>query len=120
MKNNLDQQSRTILLVGASRGLGQAMAAEFVKKEWQIVGTVREGRRAELDGLAQAHPDQVTIEQLDITEADQIVALDRVRQRGGICGVVEVVMDHAAMVAIVVGTASMVGGMSSAMASVCM
>ncbi len=75
MKNNLDQQSRTILLVGASRGLGQAMAAEFVKKEWQIVGTVREGRRAELDGLAQAHPDQVTIEQLDITEADQIVAL---------------------------------------------
>ena len=75
MTNNLDQQSRTILLVGASRGLGQAMAAEFVKKEWQIVGTVREGRRAELDGLAQAHPDQVTIEQLDITEADQIVAL---------------------------------------------
>ncbi len=75
MKNNLDQQSRTILLVGASRGLGQAMAAEFVKKEWQVVGTVREGRRAELDGLAQAHPDQVTIEQLDITEADQIAAL---------------------------------------------
>ena len=75
MTNNLDQQPRPILLVGASRGLGQAMAAEFVKKEWQIVGTVREGRRAELDGLAQAHPDQVTIEQLDITEADQIVAL---------------------------------------------
>ena len=75
MTNHPNQQSRTILLVGASRGLGQAMAAEFVKKEWQIVGTVREGRRAELDGLAQAHPDQVTIEQLDITEADQIVAL---------------------------------------------
>ncbi len=29
-------------------------------------------------------------------------------------------MDHAAMVAIVVGTASMVGSESSAMASVCM
>ena len=75
MRNHPDQQSRTILLVGASRGLGQAMAAEFVKKDWQVVGTVREGRRAELDGLAQAHPDQVRIEQLDITEADQIAAL---------------------------------------------
>ena len=75
MMNHPDQQSRTILLVGASRGLGQAMAAEFVKKDWQVVGTVREGRRAELDGLAQAHPDQVTVEQLDITEPDQIAAL---------------------------------------------
>lgn len=46
--------------------------------------------------------------------------IDRVRQRGGICGVVEVVTAHAAMVAIVVGTALMVGGMSSAIASVCM
>lgn len=70
-----DQQPRTVLLVGASRGLGQAMAAEFVKKDWKVVGTVREGRREELDGLAQAHPDQVTIEQLDITEPDQIAAL---------------------------------------------
>lgn len=51
MTNRPDQQSRTILLVGASRGLGQAMATEFVKKGWQVVGTVREGRRAELDGL---------------------------------------------------------------------
>jgi NAD(P)-dependent dehydrogenase (short-subunit alcohol dehydrogenase family) len=75
MTNHLDQQSQTILLVGASRGLGQAMAAEFVKKDWQVVGTVREGRRAELDGLARAHPDQVAVEQLDITEPEQIAAL---------------------------------------------
>ena len=47
-------------------------------------------------------------------------ALDRVRQRGGICGVVEVAIGQAAMVVISVGTASMVGGVSSAMASVCM
>ena len=75
MTNHLDQQSRTILLVGASRGLGQAMAAEFVKKDWQVVGTVREGRRAELDDLVRAHPDQVAVEQLDITEPEQIAAL---------------------------------------------
>ena len=45
---------------------------------------------------------------------------DRVRQRGGNWGVVEVAIGQAAMVAIWVGTASMVGGVSSAMASVCM
>ncbi len=45
---------------------------------------------------------------------------DRVRQRGGNCGVVEVAIGQAAMVAIWVGTASMVGGVSSAIASVCM
>ncbi len=44
---------------------------------------------------------------------------DSVRQRGGICGVAEVAMDHAATVEIWVGTASINGSISSAMASVC-
>ncbi|TIM01289.1 MAG: 3-oxoacyl-ACP reductase, partial [Mesorhizobium sp.] len=35
--------ARTILLIGASRGLGHAMAAEFLKKGWNVVGTVRGG-----------------------------------------------------------------------------
>ena len=43
-----------------------------------------------------------------------------VRQRGGNSGVAEVATDHAAMVAIWVGTASISGGVSSAIASVCM
>src|SRR5205814_857382 len=34
---------RTILLIGASRGLGHAMAAEFLKKGWNVVGTIRGG-----------------------------------------------------------------------------
>ena len=75
MTEVLDQHPRAVLLDGASRGLGQAMAAEFVRKGWHVVGTVRAGSRTELNDLAQAHPDQVTIEQLDITEADQIAAL---------------------------------------------
>ena len=83
MTNHLDKQSRTVLLVGASRGLGQAMAAEFVKKGWHVVGTVREGGPTELDALARTHPDQVTIEQLDITAPDQIASL-RARLSGNI------------------------------------
>ena len=75
MADSQNRQARTILLVGASRGLGLAMAAEFVKKGWHVVGTVRGDRRTELHDLADTHPAQVTIEQLDLTEPDQIAAL---------------------------------------------
>ena len=33
--------NKTILLIGASRGLGYAMAAEYLKRGWNVVGTVR-------------------------------------------------------------------------------
>jgi NAD(P)-dependent dehydrogenase (short-subunit alcohol dehydrogenase family) len=65
----------TILLVGASRGLGHAMAAEFVRKGWTVVGTVRGGGRTELHDLADANAGRVEFESLDITEPDQIAAL---------------------------------------------
>ena len=77
-----DQQPRTVLIVGASRGLGHAMAGEFLKKGWHVVGTVRESGRTDLHDLADAHPDQVTIEPLDVTEPDQISGL-RERLSGG-------------------------------------
>ncbi len=46
--------------------------------------------------------------------------IDSVRQCGGNYGVVEVAIGHSAAVAIWVGTALIVGGVSSAIASVCM
>ncbi|MBV8049124.1 MAG: SDR family NAD(P)-dependent oxidoreductase, partial [Paludibacterium sp.] len=67
---------RTILLIGASRGLGHAMAAEFLQKGWNVVGTVRGGAtRTLLHDLAEAHPSRVEIEVLDICEPDQLTAL---------------------------------------------
>ncbi len=69
-------RSPTILLVGASRGLGHAMAAEFLKRGWHVMGTVRaNGSRTLLHDLADAHPDRVEIETLDITRPEQILAL---------------------------------------------
>jgi NAD(P)-dependent dehydrogenase (short-subunit alcohol dehydrogenase family) len=65
----------TILLIGASRGLGHAMAAELLKRGWHVVGTVRDRGRTALHDLADEHPGRVEIESLDITEADHIVAL---------------------------------------------
>lgn len=64
-----------ILLIGASRGLGHAMAAEFLNKGWNVVGTVRGETRTLLHDLADAHPGRVEIEVLDICEPDQLAAL---------------------------------------------
>ena len=65
----------TILIIGASRGLGHAMAAEFLERGWNVVGTVRGTNRTELHDLADAHPGRVGIETLDVTEPDRITAL---------------------------------------------
>lgn len=67
--------SPSILLIGASRGLGYAMAEEFVKRGWNVVGTVRGGTRNQLHQLADRHPQQVIVESVDITDVDQLVAL---------------------------------------------
>lgn len=66
----------TLLLIGASRGLGHAMAAEFLKKGWNVVGTVRDkGIRTLLHDLADESGGRVEIEALDINQPDQIAAL---------------------------------------------
>ncbi len=75
MSTSREPHSRTVLLVGASRGLGLAMANEFVKKGWHVIGTVRGNGRTALHELADANAGQVTIETLDVTEPDQISAL---------------------------------------------
>ena len=69
-----------ILIIGASRGLGHAIAAEFLKREWNVVGTVRPGAgagtaRTPLHDLADNYPGRLEIESLDITEPAQIASL---------------------------------------------
>lgn len=64
-----------LLLIGASRGLGLAMAGEFLKKGWNVVGTVRGSARTGLHDLADEYGGRAEIESLDIAEPDQIAAL---------------------------------------------
>jgi NAD(P)-dependent dehydrogenase (short-subunit alcohol dehydrogenase family) len=71
----MTEDIRTILIVGASRGLGAEMAAAFAKRGWAVVGTVRGPARTRLHDLADAHSGRIEIEQLDITRRDQITAL---------------------------------------------
>ena len=72
---SLSPTSGTILLIGASRGLGHAMASEFLNKGWNVIGTVRAGTRTKLHDLAEDHEGRLEIETLDINERDQIAAL---------------------------------------------
>jgi len=74
-QSNPAQTRPTILIVGASRGLGHALAAEFLKKGWDVIGTVRGEARTLLHSLADEHPGRVEIERLDINEPEQIAAL---------------------------------------------
>jgi NAD(P)-dependent dehydrogenase (short-subunit alcohol dehydrogenase family) len=71
-----DHPTPSILLVGASRGLGHAMAAEFLRKGWNVTGTVRDGgSRTLLHDLAEEAGGRVGIETLDIRVPEQIEAL---------------------------------------------
>ncbi|QUD90663.1 SDR family NAD(P)-dependent oxidoreductase [Phenylobacterium montanum] len=72
---------KSILIVGASRGLGRAMAAEFATRGWSVVGAVR-AAKTPLHALAAERPDKVEVEMLDMTDHDQIRSLrDRLSGR---------------------------------------
>jgi NAD(P)-dependent dehydrogenase (short-subunit alcohol dehydrogenase family) len=74
--DSLEQATRTILLIAASRGLGLAMAEEFLKKGWNVVGTVRAGSgRTKLHELADRFPRGIEIETLDICDQSQVKEL---------------------------------------------
>ena len=70
-----DARDPRILIIGASRGLGHAMAAAFLKTGWAVLGTVRGGGRTKLHDLAEEFPGRVEIEILDICVPDQLAAL---------------------------------------------
>lgn len=60
----------SVLIVGASRGLGLAMAAEFAERGWHVTGTARGDRRTALHELADARRGRIAVETLDLTVPD--------------------------------------------------
>ncbi|WP_369938597.1 SDR family NAD(P)-dependent oxidoreductase [Xanthomonas tesorieronis] len=69
---------KTVLLIGASRGLGLAMAEGYLKRQWRVIATERAGIPSKLHTLVQAYPDTLRIESVDIAVPEQVAAL---RQR---------------------------------------
>ncbi|MDE1917967.1 MAG: SDR family NAD(P)-dependent oxidoreductase [Sphingomonadales bacterium] len=70
-------QIATVLVMGASRGLGLALAEEWLGRGWRVIATARSGS-AGLDALASRFPGSLEIETVDIDHAEPVQAL---RQR---------------------------------------
>jgi NAD(P)-dependent dehydrogenase (short-subunit alcohol dehydrogenase family) len=73
---------KAALIIGASRGLGYALAAEYLARGWQVTATVRGARRTELHDLAGSSAGRLVVETVDITVPEQVAALhDRLAER---------------------------------------
>ncbi len=82
----------TALVIGASRTLGLGLAAELLRRGWDVIGTVRGHRRTGLHDLADTHPladpadthaGRLTVESLEMTDPEQTAALrDRLADAG--------------------------------------
>ncbi len=70
-----EAEGKRVLIVGASRGLGYAMAEQFLALGWRVLGTVRAGARTKLHDLAHSSDRRLEIETVDINAPDQIAAL---------------------------------------------
>jgi NAD(P)-dependent dehydrogenase (short-subunit alcohol dehydrogenase family) len=65
----------TVLITGSNRGIGLAFAGEYADRGWRVIATCRTPDRAtELNELAAANP-LFSVEELDVTSADEIAAL---------------------------------------------
>ena len=67
----------TALIVGASRGLGLALAAEYLHRGFHVVATVRGKAPAALRQLEAGAGDKLTIARADITEREDLSALHK-------------------------------------------
>ncbi|WP_429911313.1 SDR family oxidoreductase [Glycocaulis sp.] len=65
-----------VLITGASRGVGLALAGVFAEQGWDVVATCREGPdNAALAALSDTFADRVRIETLDVSDAASLDAL---------------------------------------------
>jgi NAD(P)-dependent dehydrogenase (short-subunit alcohol dehydrogenase family) len=74
----MSEDTTTALIVGASRGLGLGLAAEFLRRGHTVIGTVRDqaGGTA-LNALGEEAGERLRIETVDITDGEAIAALRR-------------------------------------------
>jgi NAD(P)-dependent dehydrogenase (short-subunit alcohol dehydrogenase family) len=66
---------KTALLIGASRGLGLALAEEYLKRGWRVIATARATSTDKLHRLAEASAGALEVETVDITVPEQVVGL---------------------------------------------
>lgn len=73
--------TRTALIVGASRGLGLALAKEYLTRGWHVIATVRGTEHTGLHVLLGEYEGRLEIEKVDINDTAQVQALHTRLQR---------------------------------------
>jgi len=68
-------RQKTVLLIGASRGLGFAMVEEYLKRGWHVIATGREGSTEKLRQLAEGAQGALEVETVDVTAPGQVAEL---------------------------------------------
>ncbi|VVE41396.1 SDR family oxidoreductase [Pandoraea terrigena] len=66
---------KTLLLIGASRGLGFAMAQAYLGRGWHVIATARQGSSSALDALGATADGALEVETVDITIPTEVAAL---------------------------------------------
>jgi NAD(P)-dependent dehydrogenase (short-subunit alcohol dehydrogenase family) len=66
---------KSVLLIGASRGLGFAMAAEYLRRGWRVIATARATSTEQLRRMAGNFDEALEVETVDITIPEQVAAL---------------------------------------------
>lgn len=68
-------QAETILITGSNRGIGLGLAQAYAERGWRVIATARSPAKAdELNALAAKH-DNLTVDELDVTDDAEISAL---------------------------------------------
>ena len=73
----------TIMIIGASRGIGLGLVAEFAERGWRVVGTER-SRSDALHALADGSGEQVRVAHLDVADRASIAALAAAQRPGSL------------------------------------
>jgi len=66
---------KKLLLIGASRGLGFALAEEYLKRGWDVVATERDRTTSKLGKLLGVSDGRLEIEAVDIDYPEQVTGL---------------------------------------------
>ncbi|MDI1335765.1 MAG: SDR family oxidoreductase [Lacunisphaera sp.] len=75
----------TVLVTGANRGMGLGYVRHYLREGWSVIAAVREPAKAqELAALVEAHPDRLTVLQLDLESDTSIARLGQELGAGGI------------------------------------
>jgi len=69
------RSSKSLLLIGASRGLGLAMAEEYLRRGWHVIATERQSGASKLRELLSVAGGRLEIETVDIAVPALVAAL---------------------------------------------